>query len=113
MKISDVAKKLGLEYRCTGELPESDIQHGYAGDLLSDVLAHAKSGALWFTIQRHKNILAVATAKDVAGIVIVNGVEPEERLIESAEKMGIPVFTAKDDAFICSGRLYSLLNNGH
>lgn len=110
MNLSDIAGHLGLSLLCGEDLENIEVSGGYAGDLLSDVLANADSGSLWFTIQRHKNIIAVATAKDVAGIVIVNGVKAEASLIESAEKMGIPVFSAKEDAYICSGKLYNFLN---
>ncbi len=110
MRLSDIAKHLDLTTLCGNDLDEIEVGGGYAGDLLSDVLANAESGSLWFTIQRHKNIIAVATAKDVAGIVIVNGIKAEDSLIETAEKMGVPVFSAKEDAFVCSGRLYAFLN---
>ena len=51
----------------------------------------------------------MATAKDIAGIVVVNGVEPEQNLVEAAEKVGVPLFVTEKDAFTCAGMLYALV----
>ncbi|HOO60153.1 MAG TPA: DRTGG domain-containing protein [Candidatus Mcinerneyibacteriales bacterium] len=109
MKLKEAAEKLGLRALTQREIDDTEVTGGYSGDLLSDVLAHAKSGSLWFTIQRHKNVIAVATAKDIAGIVVVNGVEPEQNLVEAAEKIGVPLFVTEKDAFTCAGMLYALV----
>jgi len=106
MTLKEAVDKLGLKPLTQREWEKTEIQGGYVGDLLSDVLAHACSGCLWFTIQRHKNVIAVATAKDIAGIVVVNGVEPEAGLVEVAEKVGVPLFATEKDAFTCAGLLY-------
>ena len=109
MKLKEAVEKLGLRTLTRRDIDDTEVTGGYSGDLLSDVLAHAGSGSLWFTIQRHKNVIAVATAKDIAGIVVVNGVEPEQNLIEAAEKVGVPLFVTEKDAFTCSGMLYVLV----
>ena len=109
MILTALATQLNISKRNTVDDTAIDITMGYSGDLLSDVLAHAESGSLWVTIQKHKNILAVATAKDLAAIVIVNGVEPEESLLSSADTMGIPVYTTHDSAYRITGKMYSIL----
>lgn len=109
MKLSTLAEELGITKRNTVDDTSIDIVSGYNGDLLSDVLAYAASGSVWVTIQKHKNILAVATAKDIAAIVIVNGVEPEESLLSSADAMGIPVYTTHESSYRISGKMFSLL----
>jgi len=109
MKLKEAVEKLGLKALTRRDFNDTEVNGGYSGDLLSDVLAHAGSGSLWFTIQRHKNVIAVATAKDIAGIVVVNGVEPEQNLVEAAEKVGVPLFVTEKDAFTCAGMLYALV----
>ena len=61
MTISEIIKTLDLEVLSGNELLGSEVTGGYAGDLLSDVLANAEVGNLWITIQIHQNIVAVAS----------------------------------------------------
>ena len=91
MTLKNVAEALGLAVQTGQGLLERTITGGYAGDLLSDVLAHAQPGDLWVTLQTHANIVAVASAKELGGIVIVNGRTPEEATLRRAEVEGIPI----------------------
>jgi len=52
-------------------------------------MAHAKAGELWITLQVHVNIVAVASLNDLAGIIIVNGREPEEATLRKAREEGV------------------------
>ena len=88
-----------------------DVDSGYVGDLLSDVLANAKDGTLWFTVQKHKNILAVATAKDIPAIVIVNGIKADKELLDTACKMGIAILGAEKSSFDIAGEFFLMLKN--
>ena len=85
------------------------IQEGYAGDLLSDVLANAQPGSVWFTIQRHKNILGVAAAKDLGAIILCGGITPDNGLLQTAEERNLPVYVSEDDTFTAAGKLYTIL----
>jgi len=77
MKIVELVEKLNLDVRSAKENLDREITGGYASDLLSDVLANSKDGNLWITLQLHQNIVGVASMKDLAGIILVNGREPE------------------------------------
>jgi len=54
---------------------------GYASDLLSCVMAGAKPGNLWLTIQAHVNIVAIASLNDLAAIIITEDASPEAAVI--------------------------------
>ncbi len=108
MKCKDVANALGLQVRCGSDQLERDVQGGYASDLLSDVMAHAKAGDIWITLQVHLNAVAVASLNDLAGIIIVNGREPEEATIRKAQEEGILLMVSTLSAFEVAGRLYEL-----
>ncbi len=108
MKLADLVKELGLEVRSAHGSLKSEVTGGYTSDLLSDVIANSKEGNLWVTLQIHLNIVAVASMKGLAGIVLVNGREPEEETLEKAEAEGIPVMVSKLPAFELVGRLYNL-----
>jgi hypothetical protein len=108
MTLNDLAGKLGLEGRAGLKGLAQELRGGYASDLLSDVIAHAREGDLWVTLQTHPNTIAVASMKGLAGIVLVNGREPEAETIEKAEAEQIPVLVSALPAFELIGRLYAL-----
>ncbi len=83
-----------------------EVTGGYAGDLLSDVIAHSRKGNVWITIQTHPNIVAVATMKELAGIILTGGREPDAETIRKAEEEGIPVLVSPLFTFELAGRLY-------
>ena len=85
-----------------------EITGVYVSDLLSDVLAHAEEGHVWITLQGHPNIVAVATMKDLAGIVMVNGRSPEDETLQKANEEAIPIMTSNKSTFELAGKLYML-----
>ncbi len=79
MTLETLAEKLDLKCKCCWEkLKTTEIKGGYAGDLLSDVMANSQAGDMWVTRQVHLNIVAVASLKEHAGIVIVQGATPRK-----------------------------------
>jgi serine kinase of HPr protein (carbohydrate metabolism regulator) len=108
MKIIDIAKTLDLHVISGEELLEREVTGGYTGDLLSDVLANSEKGNLWITIQIHQNIIAVASSKDLSGIIITNGRKPEEETLKSARAEKIPVLLCNLLTYEVTGRLYEI-----
>ena len=62
---------------------------GYSADLLSCVMAGAKSNYLWITLQAHLNIVAVAALLDIAAIIITENAQPDPATIAKANEQGI------------------------
>ena len=108
MKIVELVEKLNLDVRSAKENLDREVTGGYASDLPSDVLANSKEGNLWITLQLHRNIVGVASMKDLAGIILVNGREPEPETIEKAEAENIPVMVSELSTFELVGKLYNL-----
>jgi serine kinase of HPr protein (carbohydrate metabolism regulator) len=108
LKLTELIQKLNLTVRSAKGNLEREITGGYASDLLSDVLAHGKEGNLWITLQLHQNIVGVASMKDLAGIILVNGREPEPETLEKAEAENIPVMVSELSTFELVGKLYNL-----
>lgn len=111
VNIGNVADVLGLKVICGAEKLETEVLGGYVGDLLSDVMANSKEGDLWITRQVHQNIIAVASLKDHAGIVLVQGAEPAPDTLDKALKEGVPVLVSDLPSFEAIGRIYNLLKN--
>ena len=109
MKISDVFKEMSLEVKTFKDGVQREVTGGYVSDLLSDVLANGKEGNVWITLQTHPNIVAVASAKDLAGIIIVGGREAQKETLEKAESKKITIILSPLSTFEIAGRIYQLL----
>jgi len=108
MQIREIVEKLNLEAKCTAENLKRQIRGGYASDLLSDVIANSKKDNIWITLQIHENIVGVASLVELAGILIINGREPDETVIQKAAEENIPILLTKLPAFEIVGKLYNL-----
>lgn len=108
MTLEDVAKALGLEVRAGKEQMDRVVQGGYVSDLLSDVIAGAKEGDLWITLQLHQNIVAVAYLNNLAGICIVGRREPEAATLQKAEEQEVPIMVSPLPAYELAGKLYQM-----
>lgn len=109
MKISELAELINLRVISgTGGL-DREITGGYVSDLLSDVIGNAKEGNLWITLQSHHNIIAVASLKDLSGVIVVKGNMPSEETIKKSNEENIPVLSTEEDTFSIAGVIYDLL----
>jgi hypothetical protein len=97
-----------LEIRTGGNRLDVDVARGYASDLMSDVMANANEGDLWITLQIHQNIVAVAVMRSLAGIILVNGREPDAETIRKAKAEEVPIMISTMPTFELVGRLFEL-----
>ncbi|HNZ10220.1 MAG: DRTGG domain protein [Deltaproteobacteria bacterium ADurb.Bin151] len=109
MKIEDLVQALQLEVKCGKDYLNREVTGGYTGDLLSDVMGNAREGYIWITRQVHQNIVAVASLKELAGIILINSCQPAPDTLEKAEAEKIPVMVSGLPAFEISGQIYNLL----
>jgi len=108
MTLAEVARKLELECVTTGPPLDREIEGAHVSDLLSDVLANAKAGYVWITLQVHPNIVAVASMKELCGVIMASGRSPDPETIEKAETEGVPILVGGLSGFELAGRLYEL-----
>ncbi len=109
MQIEELVGKLGLNVYCGKENLNREVRGGYVGDLLSDVMANSKEGDIWITRQVHQNVVAVASLKDLAGIILIQGSEPAPDTVAKATAEGIPILTTDLPAFEVVGQIYKLI----
>lgn len=109
MKVNELAEKLGFEIVSGNDGLGNEVQGGYACDLLSDVMGNAKEGQVWITLQTHKNVMAIASLKDLAAIVLVKGLKPDKDTESQSNEEGIPILSTKCEAFETAGRIYALI----
>jgi len=108
MTIREVVDSSQFEILAQHDGLDKEITGGYASDLLSDVIAHSKAGYLWITMQTHRNIIAVATLKDLAAVVLVNGRAPDPETLEKAREERVVLLGSRLPAFELVGRLYQM-----
>lgn len=108
MTLSDLVPRLELKVFTPGLPLDRPVGGGYASDLLSDVIGHARKDDLWVTMQVHPNIVAVAVLKELAAIVLVNGRTPAPETLEQAARERVLLLGAGVGAFELAGRLYGL-----
>ncbi len=106
MTTQDLIEKAGL--KALSKFEHRDVDGVFVSDMLSDVMAGAKSGNLWLTIQTHKNIVPAANLVDVSAIVITSGKEIPQETIDLASKYNVAILTADLPTFELVGKLYSL-----
>ncbi|HMK75704.1 MAG TPA: DRTGG domain-containing protein [Thermodesulfobacteriota bacterium] len=108
MTVFDIAKSLGLKTKAAKGHLDEEVTGGYASDLLSDVIAHSRKGSIWVTIQTHPNIVAVASMKELAGIILAGGREPDADTLKKAEEEEIPILVSPLFTYEVVGKLYQM-----
>ena len=109
MTVKELTDALALK-PFTGDVGmENEISGGYTSDLLSDVMGHSKAGQVWITLQTHRNIVGIASLKDLAAVILVKGFTPDGDTVELAETAGIALLGTDLQAFEASGKLYEKL----
>ena len=110
MIVKELVEKMNLTVFCGQENLDREIKGGYTSDLLSDVMGFAREGQVWITLQTHKNVLAIASLKELAAILLVKGNKPEEDMLEQAIDEGIPVLGTDAQTFETTGKVYQLIS---
>lgn len=105
MTVSELIDQLKLEVVAGNSGLNREINGGYCGDLLSDVMANAPMGCIWATIQGHQNIIAVALLREMAAIVLANGRKPDPETVQNADAKSIPLLLFSGSSFELAGRL--------
>jgi hypothetical protein len=81
---------------------------GYSSDLLSCVMAGAKKGHVWTTLQAHLNIVAVAALTEVAAVIITENAQPDSASIAKANQQGVILLSTSLPTYEVSGKLWEM-----
>jgi predicted transcriptional regulator len=110
MNVKELVKKANLKILSGEKGIENEITGGYTCDLLSDVMGHAQEGNVWITLQTHKNVMAIASLKELAAIIIVKGLQPEPGTLQQSNEENIPILSTDLEEFGISGVVYNLIS---
>jgi hypothetical protein len=107
MELRSIIKELNLEFFTQDEEALAKIPTGgYASDLLSCVMAGAKHGNIWVTLQCHVNIVAVAAVLDLCAIIITEGAKPDPITLEKAKQQSILLLGTTESTYAIVGKLW-------
>jgi len=106
MKVSELVEKFDLKVFSGSAGLENEISGGYVSDLLSDVMGFAREGQVWITLQTHQNVLAIASLKDLAAVILVKDFQPDEDTLLHSNEEGIPLLGTNMETFEIAGKLY-------
>ncbi len=105
-----LADKLGLRIFNNGE--EKNVISGYCGDLLSWVMGRAESETAWITVMNNINVAAVAVLRDVSCIILAEGVQPDENLLNKSEAEDLCLLGSDKNSYELAVEIASVIKNG-
>ena len=106
MIVKDIVNRFKLEISAGKKGMDREVVGGHCGDLLSEVMGNASAGCVWLTVQGHQNIVAVASLREMAAIVITGGQTPDQETIQKADIENIPILLYPGPSFDLAGQLY-------
>ncbi|MDA3893304.1 MAG: DRTGG domain-containing protein [Salinivirgaceae bacterium] len=109
MQVQQIVKKLNLTVIGGNDGIDNEITGGYTSDLLSDVMGNVGDGNVWITLQTHKNVMAIASLRDISAVILVKGLKPDADMLEKANEEGIPVLGTEMETFEVTGKLFGFL----
>ena len=111
MKITELVNALNLEVLGGANGLDNKVSGGYVSDLLSDVMGNAETGEVWITLQTHKNVMAVASLKELSAVIVVNGNRPDSDTLLKSDEENIPILGTGESTFQIAGKLYEILKS--
>lgn len=107
MKLNEIKDMLACELLTSGKCPEREVVACMSCDMMSDVLAYAKPGALLITGLTNSQSVRTAEVADLAGIIYVRGKRPDQQTISLADELGVPLLSTSLTMFETSWKLHS------
>jgi len=106
MTLEDARKTLQAEVIVGTDLSKIRVEMCCGADLMSDVLAFAKSGSLLLTGLTNPQVVRTAEAAEVVAICFVRGKRPPPETVRLAADSGVPLLVTELPMFEACGRLY-------
>lgn len=106
MRLREIARVLQARVVSPGCDLDTDVRCGGAADLMSDVLAFTRPGAVLLTGLTNPQVVRTADVAGVVAIAFVRGKVPPVETTRLAEQTGIPLLCTSLTMFDACGRLY-------
>lgn len=109
MTVQELVNALNLTVLSGENGLNREIEGCYVSDLLSDVMGNAEINNVWVTLQTHKNVMAIASLKELACVILVKGQNASEETLAQSNEEGIPFLSTTMQTFETAGKIYDLL----
>lgn len=106
MTLKEIKEALSAEVITDSKDLKMEIKMGCGSDLMSDVLAFAKSDSLLLTGLTNTQVIYTAEVANIKAICFVRGKRPSEETINLAKSKNIPLLSTKLPMFESCGKLY-------
>lgn len=113
MKVCDVVAALPVRVIAGADHLQNEITGGYAADLLSCVMAGARKGNVWVTLQAHMNVIAVAALLELACVIITEGASLDDDALARADQRGVVVLSTDRGNFETVAQLAAMGVSGN
>jgi predicted transcriptional regulator len=99
MKLSEVKDLLECDVHTCEDKLSMDVWFCISSDMMSDVLANAKPGAIMITGLINSQSVRTAEISDTVAILYVRGKKPDEQTINLGVELRIPLLTTRHGMF--------------
>ncbi len=106
MEISTAALAEAIGIEPLNGIYDKSVSGVFISDMVSDVMNGAQPGAVWVTVQTHKNIVAAANLVDVSAIIVTRGKSVPKETLDIADRVEISVFSADLETFDTAVKLF-------
>ena len=110
MTLDIISAKLDCRCFTEGDSHSIKIEHIAASDLMSEVLVAEEENLLLITALNTEQTIRTAHIVDAAGILLVNGKNPQPGMIKLAEDFGLTLLSTANSMFESCASVHSLLN---
>ncbi len=110
MDVARIAERVGARL-WTPEAGRA-VERVYAGDRMSDLLNAVTDTTLLVTNLTNSTLVRLIELMDAPAVCLLDGVEPEDAIVEAARTHGAALLVSPVDMFETCGRLYLALRGG-
>jgi predicted transcriptional regulator len=107
MTLEEIRKALDAEAIVGADLERIEVAMVCGADLMSDVLAYAKTGSLLLTGLTTTQVVRTAEMADIRAICFVRGKRPPVETVQLAAAKDLPLLRTQLPMYESCGRLYS------
>ena len=106
MKLSELKEILGASLITGRDKLDMEVEAGFGSDLMSDMLFRPTHGVLLLTGLTNIQVLRSSVISGVAAVALVRGKQPNQDMIDQAERHRLPLMTTSFTMFTACGKLY-------
>ncbi len=99
VQVREIVQALECQIVAGSSSLDREITGGYCADMLSCVMARAKAGNVWLTLQAHPNVIAVATLLELGAVIVTEGAPIPDDVIAKANDEKILLLSTSHTTF--------------